>query len=158
MDIWEKLQRKEPLEPEERKAVCNGLLTTEERMESLILKYFRDEDFQEVYGRRIGKGLIGGKACGVLLARKLIAERLPEYVPKLLDHHSYFIGSDVFYRYLLENDCLELRERHRREKERFREAGLLKERLRNGHFSKDFEDALKHFIGFLHYGVCSCSL
>lgn len=146
MDIWEKLQRKEPLEPEERKAVCNGLLTTEERMESLILKYFRDEDFQEVYRRRIGKGLIGGKACGVLLARKLIAERLPEYVPKLLDHHSYFIGSDVFYRYLLENDCLELRERHRREKERFREAGLLKERLRNGHFSKDFEDALKQML------------
>ncbi len=146
MDIWEKLQRKEPLSPEERKSVCNGLLTAEERMEALILKYFTDEDFRTVWQRRIGTGRIGGKACGLLLARKLIAEKLPEYVPRLLDHHSYFIGSDVFYQYLLENDCLDLREQHRREKEKFREAELLKERLRNGRFSEELEDALKQML------------
>ena len=146
MDIWEKLQRKEPLSPKERKAVCNGLLTAEERMEALILKYFMDEDFRIVWQRRIGTGRIGGKACGLLLARKLIAEKLPEYVPRLLDHHSYFIGSDVFYQYLLENECLDLREQHRREKEKFREAELFKERLRNGRFSEELEDALKQML------------
>ena len=136
MDIWEKLQKKEVLDAGERKAVCNGLMTTEARMEALILKYFTEEDFREVFQRRIGTGLIGGKACGVLVARKMIAEKLPEYVPVLLDHHSWFIGSDVFYQYLQENDCLGLRERHRQEKEKFRDTEILKERLRKSVFRK----------------------
>ena len=31
-------------------------------------------------------------------------------------HDSYFVGSDVFYHYLEENDCMELRRRHMKEK------------------------------------------
>lgn len=148
MDIWEKLQKKEVLDAGEKKAVCNGLMTTEARMEALILKYFTEEDFREVFQRRIGTGLIGGKACGVLVARKMIAEKLPEYVPVLLDHHSWFIGSDVFYQYLQENDCLGLRERHRQEKEKFRDTEILKERLRTGHFSEELENSLRQMLPY----------
>lgn len=148
MDVWERLLNKEILNEEERKIICNDLMTTESRMESLILKYFTAEDFWNVYQRRIGKGLIGGKACGVLLARKLIAEKLPEYVPELLPHHSYFIGSDVFYQYLMKNDCLELREQHRREKERFTKTEILKERLRNGEFSEELEVSLRQMLQY----------
>ncbi len=148
MDVWEKLQKKERLDYEEKKIICNHLMTTESRMEALILKYFTVEDFLDVYQRRIGKGLIGGKACGVMLARKLIAEKLPEYVPYLLPHHSYFIGSDVFYQYLMENDCLELRERHRREKEKFKDIDTLKKRLRNGVFSEELERSLCQMLQY----------
>ena len=48
-------------------------------MEQLILKHFTEEDFRRVWMRKIGGGVIGGKACGLLVARKLIELNMPEY-------------------------------------------------------------------------------
>ena len=113
MNVWEQLRAGKRLTEEEKKQICHEMVTTESRMEKLILKHFAEEDYQKVAERRIGGGLIGGKACGLLAARKLIENLLPEYVELLEPHDSFFIGSDVFCGYLKDNDCLELRERQR---------------------------------------------
>lgn len=143
MNGWEELMNKEEMTEDEKKIVCNSLMTTEARMERLILKHFSPEDFRKVWERRIGDGLIGGKACGLLVARKLIKVCLPEFGEFIEPHHSYFIGSDVFCKYLEQNDCIELREKHRREKEHFKEAEELKSRLRNGVFPEHVRMQLK---------------
>lgn len=149
MKDWEKLLEKDVLSQEERKLLCNELMTTETRMETLILKYFTVEDFREVWEKKIGGGVIGGKACGLLTARKLIAVRLPECVERLEEHHSFFIGSDVFQEYLAFNDCLELRAKHCLEKEHFQEVEELGSRLRNGSFPEklvvQFERILDYY-------------
>ena len=61
-------------------------------------------------------------------------------------HDSYFIGSDVFYEYVRENECLALREKQRQEKERFKEIEVLKERLRNGTFSEKIREGLLQIV------------
>ena len=53
----------------------------------------------------IGSGSVGGKACGMLLARKIIYQELPQYRHRLEPHDSYYIGSDVFYTYIVSNNC-----------------------------------------------------
>lgn len=100
--VREKLESGQTLEFQEKRLLCNELMTREPRMEKLIVKWFTEEDYRMVLRYKIGDGVIGGKACGVLLARKLIEEKLPEYESLLLPHHSWFIGSDVFAEYLWE--------------------------------------------------------
>ena len=76
---WEKLLEKEILNGEEKRALCYELLTEEPDMERMILKFFTEEDLKEIASRRIGRGQVGGKACGLLLSRKLIEVRMPAY-------------------------------------------------------------------------------
>lgn len=151
MNGWEELLNKEEMTEDEKKIVCNSLMTTEARMERLILKHFTPRDFKKVWERRIGEGLIGGKACGLLVARKLIKVRLPEFQEFIEPHHSFFIGSDVFCKYLEQNDCEELREKHRREKEHFKEAEELKRRISSGVFPESIRSELKKVLEY--YGT-----
>ena len=90
------------LDFQQKKYICNKMLTCEPRMEALILKNFTEEDYARINRRRIGTGQIGGKACGVLVARKLIEKNLPEYTDSLISHDSWFIGSDVYCEYIRE--------------------------------------------------------
>ena len=75
-------------------------------------KYFSLDDIEKIHERLVGSGRIGGKAAGMLLARKILelaAEKdMPELKEMLQDHNSYYIGSDVFFEFLLDNDLLYL--------------------------------------------------
>lgn len=148
MNGWEELLNKEEMTEDEKKIVCNSLMTTETRMERLILRHFTPQDFRKVCKRRIGGGLIGGKACGLLVARKLIKVRLPEFKEYIEPHHSFFIGSDVFCKYLKQNGCEELREKQRREKEHFKEAEELKQRISTGVFPESIRVELRKVLEY----------
>ena len=147
---WPEILKKENLIREEKKCICNRLMTTESHMEQLILKHFTEEDFRRVWMRKIGGGVIGGKACGLLVARKLIELRMPEYAEHVEPHNSFFIGTDVFYRYLVYNRCAELKARHRLEKEHFKETEELTKRLRGGSLPEDIREELSDMLE--HYG------
>lgn len=148
---WPEILIKGNLTREERKCICNRLLTTESHMEQLILKHFTEEDFKKVWMRKIGGGVIGGKACGLLVARKLIELNLPEYAQYIEPHNSFFIGTDVFYQYLVLNRCAQLKARHTLEKEHFKETGELTKRLRNGNLPANIMEELSDMLD--HYGT-----
>ena len=150
MTDWTEMLKQENLTPEEQKWVCNKLMTSESHMEQLILKYFTAADFRAVNARRIGGGVIGGKACGLLVARKLIALKMPELAAHMEPHNSYFIGTDVFYQYMVLNRCAELKARHKLEKEHFQEAEELTRRLQNGKIPEDIRAQLEEMLD--HYG------
>jgi len=75
-------------------------------------KYFSLEDIEKIHDRMVGSGRIGGKAAGMLLARKILDlaadNDMPELKDILQEHDSYHIGSDVFFEFLLDNDLLYL--------------------------------------------------
>lgn len=48
------------------------MMSCNEKILSLLKKYFSPEDYFHVFNRMIGTGSIGRKACGMLLARKII--------------------------------------------------------------------------------------
>ena len=147
---WEEIRSRESLTAKESKYICNDLMSTGLEMERLIVENFGPEDYYKVAQRRIGGGRIGGKACGLLLARKLIQARMPQYMDYMEPHDSYFVGSDVFYHYLEENDCMELRRRHMKEKEKFQEADELQSRIQNGSFSEAIQEEFLKVVR--HYG------
>jgi hypothetical protein len=61
----------------------------------------------------IGTGLIGGKTLGMLLARAILKER-DEWRDDIFEpHDSFFIGSDVFYTYLVRNGVWWVRQNQR---------------------------------------------
>ncbi|MBE7469336.1 MAG: phosphoenolpyruvate synthase [Anaerolineae bacterium] len=58
-------------------------------------------DLKEIMARKIGRGKIGGKSAGMILAYKILCQPDPEDVIDLKEHvtlpETYFIGSDVYY-------------------------------------------------------------
>lgn len=77
----------------------------------LVEKYFRLEDLFEIRNRIVGSGRIGGKAAGMLLARRILQQDDGDGVfTNVLDNHdSFYIGSDVFFTFLVNNNLFKLR-------------------------------------------------
>lgn len=134
------------LSKRELKFMCNVIMTRDEKLRILIEKYFHAEDFFFVRSRMVGTGMIGGKACGMLLARKIIDTELPQYRNHIEPHDSYFIGSDVYYTYLVENKCWRKRVHQRRKEEYFSAAKDLKVAIENGHFPEDIREQFRRLL------------
>ena len=73
--------------------------------------YLTTGDLIDVRERMIGSGRIGGKAAGMLLARRiLLAEAGETDFSRVLEpHDSFYIGSDVFFTFLVDNDLFRTR-------------------------------------------------
>ncbi len=128
--------------------MCNIMMTRDEKLRAMIKELFTPEDYFEVEDRMIGTGMIGGKACGMLLARKIIEHRLPEVYAYLEPHDSFYIGSDFFYTYIVENKFWDLRIRQRTKEEFFSLADEFANKLMEGKFSRGMEE---QFVKLLEY-------
>ena len=95
--------------------MCDIMMTRDERLRVMIKENFRAEDYLNVKKRMLGTGMIGGKATGMLLARKIVENRRPDIFANFEPHDSFFIGSDVFYTFIVENRFWDLRIRQRSE-------------------------------------------
>ncbi len=67
----------------------------------LAKKFLAAEDFEMIYGRRIGTGKIGGKTAGMILAWEILRQDDPadeiDLHGRIVIPDSYFIGANVFY-------------------------------------------------------------
>ncbi len=89
--------------------LLRSAITRDEKFLPLARKYFDLADLMAVIQRMIGTGLIGGKSLGMLLARAILRKNAPALSERLEAHDSFFLGSDVFYTYLVQNRCWDLR-------------------------------------------------
>ena len=137
MDITEQCSR-----------ICNIMMSRDLRMREMIKANFKPKDYFIIRKRMIGTGMIGGKACGMLLARKIIENRCPDIFKKLEPHDSFYIGSDVFYTYIVENRFWDLKIRQRTKEEYFSVAEEFADKLMSGKFSREMEE---QFVKLLEY-------
>ena len=128
--------------------MCRIMMTRDEKMREMIREHFKPEDYFYVRDHMIGTGMIGGKACGMLLARKIIENTRPDLYDVMEPHDSWFIGSDVYYSYIVENGFWDLRVRQRTEEEYFSLAETFSQKLLSGRFSGNME---KRFSFLLEY-------
>ena len=128
--------------------MCNIMMTRDERLRVLVRKHFRPEDYFRVRDHMVGTGMVGGKTCGMLLARAIIRNLSPAISSVLEPHDSFYIGSDVFYTYIVDNDFWDLRVRQRTEEGYFSLAGELAERLKNGKFSGETQEQFTHILEY----------
>ncbi len=115
-------------EKETFEALLPMIITRDETMQGLVRQYLSLEDILDVRRRMIGSGLIGGKAVGMLLARAILKRTNEQAGRRLEEHDSFFIGSDVFYTFLVQNGIWWTRQ-HQRDIEDFYETATRARRL-----------------------------
>lgn len=145
MNTWEKLENNILLKLEEKRWICNEMLTKQKNMQEILLSCFEMEDYKDVYYHRIGTGMIGGKACGMLAARALIKKEIPDFVDRMLPHESYYLGTDVFVSYLQKNGVMELWEKEDKSEEEIDELIF---KINRGNFTKTIKEGMKKILEY----------
>ncbi len=128
--------------------MCNIMMTRDEKMRVMVKSNFTAEDYFRVRRRMIGTGMIGGKTCGMLLARKLVENNRPDIYARMEPHDSYYVGSDVFYSYIVYNNLWDLRIRQRTPEEYFTVAEEFAEGLKNGEFPGAIKEQFRHMLEY----------
>lgn len=150
--VWEQSQKGEQPDAELDDSLDHLLrmiVSRDDRLLQLAKRYLTLGDVLRISKRMIGTGLIGGKSVGMLLARAILNRAHPRWAETLEAHDSFYIGSDVFYSYLVENGCWWLRQRQH-DPETFLD-GLpeIRRRTLAGSFpeyiEKEFSEMLEYF-------------
>jgi hypothetical protein len=116
-------------------------------------RYFTLEDLFAIRKRLIGAGRIGGKAAGMLLAQRIVLTKREEteidFTGRLDDHDSFYIGSDVFFTFLVNNDLFRLRLRltcdSATSPDEFQE---IEERFLAGRFSSTIQEQFRAMLDY----------
>lgn len=128
--------------------ICDNMMTKDKNLSSKIKYYFSPDDYFSIYNRMVGSGMIGGKACGMLLARKIIECDRPDLYGYFEPDDSFYIGSDLFYTYIVSNDLWNIRV-EQRTKDGFYKAGKELERgLKNGTFSEEIKNKFRRVLDY----------
>jgi pyruvate, water dikinase len=130
------------------RALLRTLLTRDERIAALATRWLDLEDLLAIRRRMIGTGLVGGKAVGMLLARAILVRSDASWRRRLEPHDSWFVGSDVFYTYLVRNGCWPARREQRSPATFLDRAAEARERIRAGAFP---ESLRSRFVAMLEY-------
>jgi pyruvate, water dikinase len=113
--------------------------------------YLTLQDLLGIRNRLIGSGRIGGKAAGMLLARRILLSEPGEidFSTVLEEHDSFFIGSDVFFTFLVNNDLFRLRLRLTRNSQIApEEFEKVEERFLAGEFPPEIMEQFKDLLDY----------
>ena len=88
--------------------LIKGMISDQLELVGVAKELFSIQDLKDIWRRRIGRGKIGGKAAGMLLAYKILQLAHEQDEMDVHEHvsipDSYFIGADVFYDFHAAND------------------------------------------------------
>jgi hypothetical protein len=117
--LFAKAEEYETYTPEEKAKVkhhlqeiivvlVKGMISDQLGFVGIAKNFFTMADLKEIRRRRIGRGKIGGKAAGMLLAYKILQRALAdgeiELSLPITIPESYYLGSDLFYEFHEQND------------------------------------------------------
>lgn len=132
------------LKAEMLEKICKLVIGRDRNILRLALSHFQLEDLLEIKEKMIGSGYIGGKAVGMLLARKI----LKDWKYRLEPHDSFYIGSDVFYTYIVQNGWWKLRLEQRTPEGYFKAASQLKEKIPQGAFPEVVREQFRNVLEY----------
>lgn len=133
---------------ETERQIVESTMTKDRRLQEMLRRYFEPRDYFLLRDRMAGSGSIGGKAYGMLLARKIVRKELPGYESCLEPHDSFYIGSDVFYTYIVSNNCWELRIAQRTKEGYFSRAEELRQALLTGEFPGNIREKFRSILDY----------
>ncbi len=125
------------------------LIGREKRILELVTKYFTLEDLIEIKERLIGTGFIGGKSAGMLLARNILRRDVStKWSDHLELHDSFYIGSDVFYSYIVQNGWWSDFMAHKTPEKYFESALELKKKMLKGKFPEEIKERFQLMLEY----------
>ena len=161
LDYWDRLFltaadcRQHPADDPERQAVraelLEALIGRDDRILALAKRYLDLDDLLAIGARMVGSGFIGGKAAGMLLARAILQQEDPDTWQEALEpHDSYYLGSDVFYAFIVHNGWWPLLMRQRTEAGYFSAGQALREAIPDGAMPPEVRPELERMLD--HFG------
>ena len=159
LDYWDRIfmQAKDVLDRKLDAAQTNKiidqlssiLIGREKRILGLVKKYFTLEDLIEIKERLIGTGFIGGKSAGMLLARNILRkDNTVKWSEHLELHDSYYIGSDVFYSYIVQNGWWSDFMSHKTRELYFESAAKLRMKMLKGKFPEEIHERFQLMLEY----------
>ena len=128
--------------------MCDIMMTRDPKMRDMVKEHFTPEDYFAVRDHMVGTGMIGGKACGMLLARAIIRNREPDISDVLEPHDSFYVGSDLYYTYIVDNNLWDTRIKQRTEEGYFDLAGDFADKIMSGTFSEPMREQFVRIIDY----------
>ena len=130
--------------------LCRHLIGREDNILDLARRFFSLNDLLSYKARMIGTGFIGGKAVGMLLARRILeAQPDSDWCDQLEQHDSFFVGSNVYYSYIVNNGWWELYAAQKTPEGYFSAGAELHEKMLTGSFPEqlreDFQSMLDYY-------------
>ncbi len=131
------------------KQLCRMIMGRDEKILALAETYMDLEDFLELKDHLIGTGFIGGKSTGMLLARKVLSKKNGEKWDRIQEaHDSFYVGSDVFYTYIVQNGWWDLFMEHKTDEGYFNAAEKLRELIPGGRLPDEIKEKFRQIIEY----------
>lgn len=149
----EKMPRQERLKHEARlreiKVVLIRTLISDQLAYVKIAKdWFTIADLNEIRANKIGHGKIGGKAAGMLLARRILIEEGDDEIrASLRMPESYYLGADVTYIFMALNGLMPWNDqKYKLEEQIYAEYPRIREEFLKGEFPEDILDRFRTLL------------
>jgi len=131
------------------KHICRHMIGVEERLLTLAINHFELKDLLSIKSRLIGTGFLGGKAVGMLLAQAILTKDDSfDWSNYLEPHDSFFIGSNVYYSYIVHNDLWRLFMQQKTQDGYFSIAGELRKEMMLGSFPDAIRDGFRKILDY----------
>jgi hypothetical protein len=111
-------------------------------------EWFDMADLRGVLDRRIGRGKIGGKAAGIVLADCILRKAADRaLLDRLHVPRSWFLGADVFYQFNQLNGMVGFANQKYKDEQRIRkEYASIRDQFRAGRFPNEIVDGLRSIL------------
>jgi len=159
LDYWDRLFMRaesllaEPSDSEDVKEIirqlCRIMIGREKRISLLAQENLSLGDLINIKNKLAGSGFIGGKAAGMLIAQNiLLKDKSFDWSRYLEPHDSFYVGSDVFYSYIVENGWWKLFMKQKTKDGYFKVAPEMKENLLRGKFPDEIREQFQELIEY----------
>lgn len=129
--------------------LCRHMIARDERMLELAKKYFTLQDLLDIKSRVIGTGFIGGKAVGMALAHNILRkDETFDWNTYLEDHDSFFVGSNVYYSYIVHNSLWRLFMKQKTPEGYFSVARELRQEMQTGSFPEPIREGFRKMLDY----------
>lgn len=152
-------QTYETLPAEERKAIehhleeikvvlIKAMISDHLHYVGIAKEWFDIADLQAIRSRRLGRGKIGGKAAGVMLAECILRKSCDAaFLERIRIPRSWFLGADVFYQFMQINSIYSyINQKYKSEDEIRSQHPIIQEQFREGALPVDIVDGLMDIL------------
>jgi hypothetical protein len=128
--------------------LIKAMISDHLRYVGIAKEWFDIADLQRVRSQRLGRGKIGGKAAGMLLAERILQETADKtLLENLCTPQSWFLGADVFYQFTQRNGLqIYANQKYKREDEIRPDYPIIKQRFQGGQFPEDILKGLQSIL------------
>jgi pyruvate,water dikinase len=123
-------------------------ITRDERLAELADRYLTLDDILRIRQRILPSGLIGGKAVGMLLARRILNDQSARWASVLEPHDSFYIASENFYTYLVQNQVWLLRQKQKNPEMFLDGAAEARQRMFMGTFPEYMKERFQNMLDY----------